>query len=90
MAPGAWVRVVSLLALLSYLTETQGGAVQQLCGLHLVEALILVCEGRGFYNKPIKGPDAVGKHNGAKNKVGIVEKCCHQACSYHQLQQYCN
>uniref|UniRef100_A0A6I8RG05 Insulin-like domain-containing protein n=1 Tax=Xenopus tropicalis TaxID=8364 RepID=A0A6I8RG05_XENTR len=40
--------------LLSYLRDTHEASVHRLCGLHLVEALLLVCEGRGFYYRPQK------------------------------------
>ncbi|KAM8927778.1 insulin-like [Pelodytes ibericus] len=98
MAEVKCARVLIFLALLSCVTETHGIAVQHLCGLHLVEALIFVCEGKGFYQRPWKGPVPRTFHTfleqtsryRAKQKVGIVEKCCNQSCTYYDLERYCN
>ncbi|KAM4703054.1 insulin-2-like [Rhinophrynus dorsalis] len=98
MAQGEWAKAFIVLTFLSYMTETQGAGAHHLCGLHLVEALLLVCEGRGFYYKPRKvvlqrSPlrtltERNTQYN--KKKLGIVEKCCYHSCTYYDLEHYCN
>ncbi|KAE8593752.1 hypothetical protein XENTR_v10019299 [Xenopus tropicalis] len=99
MAQGDWPKTLVVLMLLSYLRDTHEASVHRLCGLHLVEALLLVCEGRGFYYRPQKGFNVHTSRLGTfiertsqmnHKKLGIVEKCCYRSCTYYDLEHYCN
>ncbi|XP_063293142.1 insulin-like [Pelobates fuscus] len=95
MAEAVYVRTLILLTVLSYISETEEVAAQHLCGLHLIESLTVVCKGKGFYQGHQRGPHGLrpfGEQRSRKratNKLGIVEKCCLQPCSYYDLQRYC-
>lgn len=58
----------------------------RLCSKRLSDALYLVCSDRG-YNEPFpyNGDDRPRGPSGP----GLVEECCHDSCSYEQLEQYC-
>uniref|UniRef100_A0A0C9RDF3 IGF1_0 protein n=1 Tax=Fopius arisanus TaxID=64838 RepID=A0A0C9RDF3_9HYME len=58
----------------------------RLCSKSLSDALYLTCMGRGYQ-------DFITYSDGLDPKVtlgtGLVEECCHQPCTYKQLEQYC-
>ncbi|XP_063797689.1 insulin-like [Pseudophryne corroboree] len=94
MAQGQWRKAAVLLVFVFFLTESQAAGIHYLCGEHLVQTLLLVCEGKGFYSRPHKGSVQNNSpvHRFAernRRKIGIVEKCCHQSCSFYDLQSYC-
>ncbi|XP_056399952.1 insulin-like [Hyla sarda] len=92
MDQGKWGKTVIVLVLVYYLTESETAGVYHLCGIHLVDALLLVCEGKGIYYRNFKGPVHSQSHRFVernKKKFGIVEKCCHQSCTLYDLQTYC-
>ncbi|KAM3921521.1 insulin-like [Leptodactylus fuscus] len=92
MGQGQWRKIAICLLLMFCLTEIQGASVRHLCGVHLVESLMLVCEGKGLYYKNHKGPAPIATHRLSqrnKKKIGIVEKCCYQSCTFYDLQTYC-
>ncbi|XP_053547039.1 insulin-like [Bombina bombina] len=96
MSQGGWVKLLLALAFVAYVTETEGAAAYRLCGSQLVETLYMVCEGRGFFYKSLKGSAhknplrnlLTGKRQNQR-KRGIVEKCCYSSCTYYDLENYC-
>lgn len=53
------------------------------CSSGLSNALKLVCS-EGFYE-----PRSPSEFKDLPSSGGIVEECCHKACSIETLQQYC-
>ncbi|KAG8433918.1 hypothetical protein GDO86_012330 [Hymenochirus boettgeri] len=95
MAQGQWSKALVILTFMSHLTQTHTVGVHRLCGFHLVEALLLVCEGRGFYFRPRTGLFLHTSHLEHTAPIrdkgpGIVEKCCYNVCTYYDLEHYCN
>ncbi|XP_051572237.1 insulin-1 [Myxocyprinus asiaticus] len=82
MHKSGWI-LISLCAG-SLVTHSGGFGDQKLCGIQLVEALLLVCGERGLFYQP-------GRHVREHTVFrGIVEQCCHNDCDYFDLENYCN
>ncbi|XP_060118078.1 insulin [Heteronotia binoei] len=97
-----WIRSLPLLALIAVLAPIASHAFpsQHLCGPQLVEALLLICEDRGFYYDPkerrnieeslANGVGALSFQPQDMKKRGIVEQCCENVCPLYVLESYCN
>ncbi|KAM4652184.1 insulin-like [Discoglossus pictus] len=98
MAQKDWAKVLLALVFMAYVSDTEEAGIHRLCGSHLVDALLMVCEDRGFFYKSWKAsvqrknPHLTAQHGRRANKKrqGIVEKCCFSSCTYYDLESYCN
>nr|XP_009297891.1 LOW QUALITY PROTEIN: insulin-like [Danio rerio] len=80
----------------SLLTHSGAGGKRRLCGIQLVEALLIVCGEKGLFHQPwgkrvrehkLRKLPCSGERD-AFEKRGIVEQCCHFSCD--DLENYCN
>uniref|UniRef100_A0A673NP59 Insulin-like domain-containing protein n=1 Tax=Sinocyclocheilus rhinocerous TaxID=307959 RepID=A0A673NP59_9TELE len=93
-----------LLSLCAGSLVTNSGAFgnRRLCGIQLVEALLLVCGEKGLFyygltflpqfcaNSDRACSTLQGTARSTVAKRGIVEQCCHFYCDYYDLENYCN
>uniref|UniRef100_A0A673NCS3 Insulin-like domain-containing protein n=1 Tax=Sinocyclocheilus rhinocerous TaxID=307959 RepID=A0A673NCS3_9TELE len=95
-----WQSGLLLLSLCAGSLVTNSGAFgnRRLCGIQLVEALLLVCGEKGLFYYGLtflpqfcaNSDRAVPFLRSTVAKRGIVEQCCHFYCDYYDLENYCN
>lgn len=81
-------RTVGVLLLTLIMVTVEARSSRKLCGKKLINALSIVCMGRG-YNWQASSKRSLPVSVDKKASSGIANECCEVGCTFQQLESYC-